>query len=397
MGVGELRLDDFHTAEHDAYKKIIQEFKFEAIEEKYHLHDKVFGGEQYKRQKAVFLDILVKTIPDPNRFEDTTIKSLIGALPDNVEDADWHRPILSMVKYIMKHLCHPLLNWHIKVLGNLFLRNYFVAKQVANKTESDGSLSSCIFHLECYPEIIQLLDDMFYSLVTSVVREGARQCHTSIRPLYSTLVPRLLTETEFPPEADGQTRSGGIADAFRSTFSSAVRDKMKSGTRAEVYRNLDTRRHKVHKQLQDSASGAVSSIIPEERKLIADDKESGHIKAIAFHYILGLVHYLEKILSMNLDTFILVDFRTALEDATIQSAFQNLPEESIFREYQSFEDAVEKILEKDDGSQEAEMRRSDVEAQLSDVRDALRAIEALEMVELSTCDKPEGCDDSPGQ
>merc|ERR1712167_437681 len=97
--------------------------------------------------------MLINRLPDPHRFEDNTIKSLLPALQGNVEGADWMPAILRVVEHLMKKFCHPALNWHIKGLGNLFVRMFSVAKEVGKKGELDSNMRCAMNQLECYPKV----------------------------------------------------------------------------------------------------------------------------------------------------------------------------------------------------------------------------------------------------
>lgn len=372
-----LRLNDYHEREPEAYEDIVNHFDFHAIDEKHGLSHKLFGGEQYKRQKAVFLDMLVNRIPDRERISDDLIKSLVGALGKNIEEADWHRPILSIVKYIMKNLCHPVLNWHIKALGNLFLNMYEVAKDVAIKGELDSQLRKGMNHIQCYPRVMLLLDDLVESIITSVLHQGAQNCHSSMRPFYTTFVPRLLESGRMADNSNDNEEES--SQSFLSTIFSTKQlpEQMKQGKKKEMHMQTSPSRQ-IQKPLQNSPSR------PEQRRSINDDHSTSHIKAVAYHYLLGLVNLLETNLSMMIDTFILVDLREALEKSTLTKAFKKLPPDSEFKEYTTVDQAIEALVNDDQSESEArdKLELEKMKAELQEINVVLNALQSLEMISI---------------
>mmetsp|Transcript_80699 Transcript_80699/g.261563 ORF Transcript_80699/g.261563 Transcript_80699/m.261563 type:complete len:273 (-) Transcript_80699:70-888(-) len=270
----------------------------------------------------------------------------------------------------MKNLAHPALNRHIKMQARLFYRMYDVAQDVARKSTLERAVRQHMAVVDRFPTVLDLINDMFLAVMTSSLKIGAHNCHVSIRPLYTILMPSLMQKS-----SDAKSDTVAIMDKVTKPPES-VRNA------GYFHEDLSQLRDRVHEGVCEENMRPVPMLMPEKRRVLASEEETDNIRAGAICYVEELVKVLNKNVSMSLDTFIMHDLREELTNTTARDAFKKLPEDSYFMAFGTFEAAIEDAFSKDVDSLEMQHKKEEKEKEFHRIRDALEAVVILASLRL---------------
>lgn len=284
-----------YSEKEDDWRDLIAGMECEYPEE-LQADSKFLGGKQYQRALEFFRTVLLEALPDPEGLREH-VSTSTGHLSDGLHRENWEHAMVEVVRFSMKDISHPGINYLIKHVGSIFRRLFALA---VDDVKEGGHESSTYRHLPDKVEtfLVARFDDALWELM----EDASMKTHTGLEPMYRTIDPNLPTFHEYSEAKSDDEHEKAKEDIASWFFEKVKALASSSGQKAKEFLKMESKRRALKKK----------SFLPDQRTSMITNEEIDTILQRAFEYIVALMEFNLILLKFQLNAYLFEGFKNKL-------------------------------------------------------------------------------------
>ena len=259
------------------------------------------GGKQVHRAIEFFGVVMIDSLPDPEGLE-KLVPNAVGYGGGGLMRENWEGATKQICKALMQKITHPGINYLVKHIGYILQRLFHLSLEDIMEDQPNSKTYRLL------PDAVQHhLIDEFNNMLLNLMNEAAKNVHTSLKPMYSTIDPNLPTfmagEYENDEGNDYENDAKLLSwakDKLKATFS------LSSSEAKNILKEQSKARAKTKKSfLQDQRT---SMITEEETKLIVNR---------SFQYLVALMEFFLIYFRLQINCFLYEEFKLEIKKSFV--------------------------------------------------------------------------------